>query len=150
MNLLLKTKLDRSQPNRRDFMVQSTAASLGVTSIVNTLAQLKLVGSAAAQGGPSDYKALVCFFLNGGNDANNLLIPMGGTARPLYDSGRGVLAIPGTQISTIPTTGSNAYFGASGTGQLNAIFDVTPQDGSQVPAAVASSAEGYTAISTRL
>jgi uncharacterized protein (DUF1501 family) len=114
MNLLLKTKLDRSQPNRRDFMVQSTAASLGVTSIVNTLAQLKLVGSAAAQGGPSDYKALVCFFLNGGNDANNLLIPMGGTARPLYDSGRGVLAIPGTQISTIPTTGSNAYFGASG------------------------------------
>jgi 3,4-dihydroxyphenylacetate 2,3-dioxygenase len=42
------------------------------------------------------------------------------------------------------------YFGASGTGQLNAIFEVTPQDGSQVPAAVASSAEGYTAISTRL
>ncbi len=42
------------------------------------------------------------------------------------------------------------YFGASGTGQLNAIFEVTPQDGSQVPAAVASSAEGYTAISTRV
>lgn len=42
------------------------------------------------------------------------------------------------------------YFGASGTGQLNAIFDVTQQDGSQVPAAVASRAEGYTAISTRL
>jgi 3,4-dihydroxyphenylacetate 2,3-dioxygenase len=42
------------------------------------------------------------------------------------------------------------YFGASGTGQLNAIFDVTPQSGAQVPAPVASSAEGYTAISTRL
>lgn len=42
------------------------------------------------------------------------------------------------------------YFGASGTGQLNAIFEVTPQDGSQIPAAVASAAEGYTAISTRL
>ena len=42
------------------------------------------------------------------------------------------------------------YFGASGTGQLNAIFEVTPQDGAQVPAAVASHAVGYTAISTRL
>jgi 3,4-dihydroxyphenylacetate 2,3-dioxygenase len=42
------------------------------------------------------------------------------------------------------------YFGASGTGQLNAVFEVTPQDGAQVPAPVASHAEGYTAISTRL
>ena len=115
MNLLLKKSEDRSRPNRRDFMVQSTAASLGVTSIVNTLAQLKLVGSAAAQGGPGDYKALVCFFLNGGNDANNLLMPMGGTARTLYDSGRGVLAIPTGQISTVPATGANAYFGQGST-----------------------------------
>jgi 3,4-dihydroxyphenylacetate 2,3-dioxygenase len=42
------------------------------------------------------------------------------------------------------------YFGASGTGQLNALFEVTPQDGHAVPAPVASRAEGYTAISTRL
>ena len=42
------------------------------------------------------------------------------------------------------------YFGASGTGQLNALFEVTPQDGHAVPAPVASRAECYTAISTRL
>ena len=42
------------------------------------------------------------------------------------------------------------YFGASGTGQLNAIFEVTPQDGAQVPEAVASRADGYTTIATRL
>lgn len=42
------------------------------------------------------------------------------------------------------------YFGASGTGQLNAVFEVTPQDGAQIPHPVASRAEGYTAISTRL
>jgi 3,4-dihydroxyphenylacetate 2,3-dioxygenase len=42
------------------------------------------------------------------------------------------------------------YFGASGTGQLNAVFEVTPCDGSAIPAAVASNAAGYTAISTRL
>ncbi|MCB1225289.1 MAG: DUF1501 domain-containing protein [Verrucomicrobiales bacterium] len=90
MNPFLRKKQDRSQPNRRDFLLQSTAASLGVTSIVNTIAQMKLIGAAAAQSGPSDYKALVCVFLNGGCDTNNLLVPMGGTARTQYESGRGV------------------------------------------------------------
>ncbi len=42
------------------------------------------------------------------------------------------------------------YFGASGTGQINAIFPVTPQDGAAIPKAQASAAEGYTAISSRL
>lgn len=38
------------------------------------------------------------------------------------------------------------YFGASGTGQINAVFPVTPQDGRTVPAAQASSAAGYQAF----
>ena len=42
------------------------------------------------------------------------------------------------------------YFGASGTGQLNAVFPVTPQDGAAVPAPQASSAQGYTPVSARL
>jgi 3,4-dihydroxyphenylacetate 2,3-dioxygenase len=39
------------------------------------------------------------------------------------------------------------YFGASGTGQINAVFPVTPQSGQSVPAALASSAGGYRAFS---
>jgi 3,4-dihydroxyphenylacetate 2,3-dioxygenase len=35
------------------------------------------------------------------------------------------------------------YFGASGTGQLNAVFPVTAQRGDAIPAAVASAARGY-------
>jgi len=42
------------------------------------------------------------------------------------------------------------YFGASGTGQLNAVFPVTPQDGHAIPAAQASRADGYTSVATRL
>jgi 3,4-dihydroxyphenylacetate 2,3-dioxygenase len=42
------------------------------------------------------------------------------------------------------------YFGASGTGQINAVFPVTPVGGHAIPKAQASSAEGYTAISSRL
>ncbi|KRC10407.1 3,4-dihydroxyphenylacetate 2,3-dioxygenase [Hydrogenophaga sp. Root209] len=39
------------------------------------------------------------------------------------------------------------YFGASGTGQINAIFPVTPQTGATIPAAQASAAKGYQAVS---
>ena len=42
------------------------------------------------------------------------------------------------------------YFGASGTGQINVVFPVTPQGGQAVPKPVASSAEGYTTVATRL
>ena len=39
------------------------------------------------------------------------------------------------------------YFGSSGTGQINAILPVTPQDGGAIPKAQASSAEGFQAVS---
>ncbi len=38
------------------------------------------------------------------------------------------------------------YFGASGTGQINAVFPVTPQDGAHIPAAQASAASAYQAF----
>jgi 3,4-dihydroxyphenylacetate 2,3-dioxygenase len=42
------------------------------------------------------------------------------------------------------------YFGASGTGQINAVFPVTPQDGRAIPKATASAAEGFSTVATRL
>ena len=39
------------------------------------------------------------------------------------------------------------YFGASGTGQINAIFPVTPQDGHAVPGPQASKAQGFRDVS---
>ena len=39
------------------------------------------------------------------------------------------------------------YFGASGTGQMNAVFPVSPNDGRAIPAAQASAALGYQAVS---
>lgn len=41
-----------------------------------------------AQSAPTDYKAMVCLFLYGGNDANNMLVPLNGTARTNYDTAR--------------------------------------------------------------
>jgi uncharacterized protein (DUF1501 family) len=68
MNIFIRKTEDRSRPNRRDFMLRTGCASMGITSLVNTISQFKLVGSAAAQGAGEDYKALVCVFLNGGAD----------------------------------------------------------------------------------
>jgi 3,4-dihydroxyphenylacetate 2,3-dioxygenase len=42
------------------------------------------------------------------------------------------------------------YFGASGTGQINAVFPVTPVTGAAIPRAQASRADGYTSVATRL
>jgi len=101
MNLLLRKSTDRSKPNRRDFLVQSGCAGMGITSLVNTLAQLKLVGAASAAD-TGGYKALVCLFLNGGADQNNFIIPGGSSsARTAYEAGRGVLAIADSDFDNI-------------------------------------------------
>ena len=42
------------------------------------------------------------------------------------------------------------YFGASGTGQINALFPVLPVSGSAIPQPVASRADGYASVATRL
>ncbi|HAX19236.1 MAG TPA: 3,4-dihydroxyphenylacetate 2,3-dioxygenase [Hydrogenophaga sp.] len=42
------------------------------------------------------------------------------------------------------------YFGASGTGQINAVFPVTPVTGKAIPAAQASTADGFSLVSNRL
>jgi 3,4-dihydroxyphenylacetate 2,3-dioxygenase len=42
------------------------------------------------------------------------------------------------------------YFGASGTGQINAVFPVEPVTGNSIPLAQASRADGYTSVATRL
>ena len=42
------------------------------------------------------------------------------------------------------------YFGASGTGQINAVFPVTPVTGNAIPKAQASAADGFSLVSSRL
>ena len=50
----------------------------------------------------ADYKALVCVFLYGGNDANNVIIPVDSASYSLYSSQRTALAIP--QANVLPIT----------------------------------------------
>ena len=46
-----------------------------MTSLANTVFDLRRIAAAATV--PGDYRALVCLFLYGGNDGNNMVVPRG-------------------------------------------------------------------------
>ena len=99
----IPSKKSVSPLSRRRFLSQVGCGAMGMTGIVNTLAHLRLMqGALNAQGGGGGYKALVCVFLAGGNDSNNMLIPLTGTARNHYQ-GAGTTNTPGRGTLTIPT-----------------------------------------------
>jgi uncharacterized protein (DUF1501 family) len=87
-------------PTRRSFIRQAACAALGTTGLLNTIFDLRKLSAATVSG--SDYKALVCLFLFGGNDANNVIIPHDNTGYASYAAARGILAIP--QLSLLPLT----------------------------------------------
>jgi uncharacterized protein (DUF1501 family) len=59
---------------------------------------LAAIGEAAAQTA-TDYKALVCVFLYGGNDYANTLVPYDGASYAAYQAIRGSLATPQTSLA---------------------------------------------------
>lgn len=99
---------------RRHFLRKAAYASLGGTAMSNTIRDLRLINSAVAQTGLTDYKALVCLFMGGGNDSNNWVIPTDSTTFADYTNIRGNLALP--QGSTLPiySTGTTPYTDAAG------------------------------------
>jgi len=60
------------------------------------------LASAFAQG--SGYKALVCIFLGGGNDGNNLVVPLSTTDYAAYSSVRATSGLAIAQASLLPIT----------------------------------------------
>jgi uncharacterized protein (DUF1501 family) len=74
---------------RRDFLKR--CALLGAAGVTSQLTRLGFV-TAQAQAA-SDYKALVCVFLFGGNDANNTIVPID-SRYTRYQAMRPTLALP--------------------------------------------------------
>jgi uncharacterized protein (DUF1501 family) len=84
--------------SRRGFLQRAFPAALGATVLSNTLRELRILNTAMAQGPAlTDYKALICVFLNGGNDSNNMIIPTLTSEWENYAAIRtAALAIPNT------------------------------------------------------
>ncbi|MDB4722778.1 DUF1501 domain-containing protein, partial [Akkermansiaceae bacterium] len=101
--------------SRRQFLRTGTCGTMGLGSLINTVTQLQLINAAAAAdvGGNdvvgSDYKAIVCLFLRGGCDMNNVLIPTVGNPQAAgYTTGRDVVGIRNGVIdATLNPTGED-------------------------------------------
>jgi uncharacterized protein (DUF1501 family) len=97
--------------SRRDFMKLGCRAlsTAGAAAALNRAGLM--TARAQTTGAPSDYKALVCIFLFGGNDANNLLVPNDSSTYPAYQTIRQNLAIPQASLVSIHDAATNATYG---------------------------------------
>jgi len=79
--------------NRRTFIKYASLAAAGNAAALRPFGALNALAQST-----TDYKALVCVFLFGGNDANNTLVPFDTTGYNNYSTIRGPLAIPQNQL----------------------------------------------------
>lgn len=122
--------------DRREFLMRSGCA-LGMTALATQMRHFGLMSAMAQESdrsnvAPSDYRALVCVFLAGGNDGNNTIIPNHNDASisnyAVYSAARSAqgLAIPQASLQSIgvPRMGGLTYglhpsFGSGVTGGIN-------------------------------
>ncbi|MEO0509028.1 MAG: DUF1501 domain-containing protein [Verrucomicrobiota bacterium] len=95
--------------SRRKFLGEAACAAVTATPLVSTLLNLSMTNSLAASTLPhttiTDYKALVCILLAGGNDSFNMLVPRGSSEYNEYATVRSNLAL--TQNSLHALNGNN-------------------------------------------
>ena len=86
--------------NRRDFL-RSSACALGGMALASSIDTFGVVHALTPQAA-TDYKALVCVFLNGGNDGNNMLVSLdqyNGPAGSLVEGYSNVRAASGLALA---------------------------------------------------
>ena len=96
--------------SRREFIRQAACAAIGTAALTSAIRDLRFMNAAVAQSNISDYKALVCIFLQGGNDSNNVVLP---TIQAEYDNYAAirtpVLAIPQSAILPLSPLTSDGH-----------------------------------------
>jgi uncharacterized protein (DUF1501 family) len=89
---------------RRSFLQHAGALAGGAA-----LGQLGVFAAQAA--GANDYKALVCIFMYGGNDANNMIVPLDAAGYANYAQTRSYLALPQSQLLPLAVPGGMPQYG---------------------------------------
>ncbi len=97
--------------SRRDFL-RNTACGLTAAAVVNSLDRLSVVNAMVQQQPDvaSDYKALVCVFLTGGSDCNNMVVPLDAEYAS-YSSVRGASGLAISQSALVPINAASRQFG---------------------------------------
>ncbi len=88
--------------NRRSFIKYASLAAAGNAAGLRPFGMLNSLAQTT-----TDYKALVCIFLLGGNDANNTLIQFDTAGYANYSTVRGPLAIPQNTLLQLGGSSSN-------------------------------------------
>ena len=86
---------------RRKFIHDAGCAAIGGSTLISSIMNLSTLNASAGYHNTSDFKALVCILLAGGNDSFNMLIPKGTSEHQEYQSIRGGLAIPKNNVLTL-------------------------------------------------
>ncbi|MET0626546.1 MAG: DUF1501 domain-containing protein [Pyrinomonadaceae bacterium] len=88
---------------RRDFL-RTAACALGGAALASTVESFGLMDAYAQ--GATGYRALVCVFLNGGNDGNNMVVPLDAAGWADYTNVRGSsgLALTQAQANQLPVS----------------------------------------------
>jgi len=85
--------------SRREFLRRSGCGALSAATIAAGIDRLGLVNAMAAGGG---YRALVCIFLGGGNDGNNMVVPLDSAGYGRYSSVRSASGLAIAQDTLLP------------------------------------------------
>ncbi len=92
---------------RRDFLRKSGCAALSMTALATSIRHFGLVDALAqksSSGDGSGYRALVCIFLDGGNDGNNTVVPNYTAGYDQYFAARGAQGMAIPRASLLPIT----------------------------------------------
>jgi uncharacterized protein (DUF1501 family) len=109
--------------SRRLFLRRSGAMSALVGSAAPLAMNLAAIGSAAAQT-QGDYKAVVCLFFYGGNDAFNMVLPTDAASWSAYQAIRTQAPDPIALLAA--GTASNAAAAAGSPARLGGVLPITP------------------------
>src|ERR1044072_752629 len=85
--------------SRRDFLKKSSCGALGFAALACGIDRFGMV-QAFAQG--TSYKALVCIFLGGGNDGNNMVVPLDAQGYSAYAAVRSAAGLAIAQGNLLP------------------------------------------------
>lgn len=91
--------------SRREFLRRSGCAALSMTALATSIRHFGLVDAFAQKGADGgNYKALVCVFLDGGNDGNNTVVPNYTAGYNQYFAARGAQGMAIPQANLLPIT----------------------------------------------
>src|SRR5947207_12291355 len=85
--------------SRREFFRRSGCGALSAAALFSGIERFELVQTFAQS---ASYKALVCIFLGGGNDGNNLVVPLDAAGYAAYAGVRSTAGLAIPQASLLP------------------------------------------------